>query len=214
MQRVACLFSGGKDSAASLFWAIFSGFDPILVTVVPEPYSMMFHHQNAKWTELQSEACKIPQIFVEPKKGEDDLQITKEILSELNVDGIVAGALESEYQRERIEKIGEELRLVTYRPLWHKSEKTYEDVINEFEIYVTGVSAEGLGPELLGTRFSKMQKPNIHPFFEGGEGETFVCDAPFFEKKIVVDEWKKEWDGVRGTAEIAKAHLEEKQYKQ
>ena len=212
MQKVACLFSGGKDSTAALFWAIFSGFDPVLITALPEPYSMMFHHQNAEWTELQAKACRIAQVFVQPEKGEDELEALKKTIGELKVDAIVSGALASEYQRERIEKIGEELSLVTYAPLWHKSGPIYEEIISSFETYITGVSAEGLGPELLATRFKRMEKPNIHPFLEGGEGETFVCDAPFFEKRIVVEEWKKNWDGVRGTAEIARARLEEKKF--
>jgi diphthamide synthase (EF-2-diphthine--ammonia ligase) len=46
------------------------------------------------------------------------------------------------------------------------------------------------------------KKPNVHPFLEGGEGETFVANAPFFSKKVEIREWKKTWDGVRGVAEI------------
>ena len=45
---------------------------------------------------------------------------------------------------------------------------------------------------------------------EGGEGETFVTDAPFFKKRIVIEEWDKSWDGIRGVAKIKKAKLVEK----
>jgi diphthamide synthase (EF-2-diphthine--ammonia ligase) len=81
------------------------------------------------------------------------------------------------------------------------------------EIYVSGVAAEGLGPEFLGEPLRKLidaKKPDVHLFLEGGEGETFVADAPFFKKRIVIKKWKKTWDGVRGVAEIEEAVLEPK----
>ena len=45
-----------------------------------------------------------------------------------------------------------------------------------------------LGPELLGEPFSEIakKKRNIHPFLEGGEGETAVLDAPFFKQRILI----------------------------
>jgi len=85
------------------------------------------------------------------------------------------------------------------------------DELKHFEIYITAVSAEGLGPELLGKNFNQLgERKNIHPLLEGGEGETFVADAPFFKKRIEILEWKIEWDGVRGVAHIKDAKLVEK----
>ena len=51
---------------------------------------------------------------------------------------------------------------------------------------------------------------HVDAFLEGGEGETFVVDAPFFNKKITIEESDIEWDGVRGVAKIKKAKLEDK----
>ena len=59
-------------------------------------------------------------------------------------------------------------------------------------------------------RLMEANVPGIHPFLEGGEGETFVADAPFFKKKIMIKKWKKSWDGVRGVAEIVEAELKTK----
>ena len=42
----------------------------------------------------------------------------------------------------------------------------------------------------------------VSPHLEGGEGETFVANAPFFRKRLGVTGWKKSHDGVRGVAEI------------
>lgn len=209
MHKVACLFSGGKDSVFAVFWAMYNGWDPILVTVFPEPYSMMFHHPNAGWTKLQAEAMGLEQVtFKTGKEGElDKLQ---QVLSALGIKGIVTGAIASEYQKQRIDRIGHELGTPTYSPLWHK-EPVLAEELKHFEIYITAVSAEGLGPELLGKNFQELgNRKNIHPLLEGGEGETFVADAPFFKKKIEILEWEKEWDGVRGVAHIKEAKLIEK----
>ncbi len=204
--RVAVLFSGGKDSVFATFWAIMHGFEPVLVTVRPPEYSMMFHHPNVDATRKQAEALGLEQIFVET--SEDDWrEKLVEVFRSLGARGIVAGAIASEYQRRRIDSIGEELGIPTYAPLWHKDkgDELMKEMLIYFEIYVTAVSAEGLGPEFLGEPLKKLmdaKKPNIHPFLEGGEGETFVTDAPFFKKAIRIKKWKKTWDGSRGVAEI------------
>ncbi len=209
MHKVACLFSGGKDSVFAVFWAMYSGWEPILVTVIPEPYSMMFHHPNAKWTKLQAEALGLEQISFEAQS--DELTKLKEVLSGLQIRGIVTGAIASEYQKQRIDKIGHELGIPTYSPLWHKDNPLLKEMHSHFETYITAVSADGLGPELLGKRFSLLGKrKNIHPLLEGGEGETFVADAPFFKKRIDILGWEIEWDSVRGVANIKDARLVDK----
>ena len=209
MHKVACLFSGGKDSVFAVFWALYNGWDPVLVTVLPEPYSMMFHHPNAEYTKLQAEAMGLEQIVFKAGKDEE-LDKLKEVLSGMGIKGIITGAIASEYQKQRIDKIGHELGVPTYSPLWHK-EKVLAEELKHFEIYITAVSAEGLGPELLGKNFQELgERKNIHPLLEGGEGETFVADAPFFKKRIEISEWKTEWDGVRGVAHIKNAKLVDK----
>lgn len=200
--KVACLFSGGKDSTYAAFWSIFSGWEVILVCVKSEEYSMMFHHPNLDKTKLQAEPMGLDIHYVETNK-EKELEDLKKKLEELKVDGIVTGALASEYQKQRIEKIGEELEIPTYSPLWHKEKILLEEINEYFETYLVAVSAEGLGKEHLGMNFKKIGKiKGIHEMLEGGEGETFVANAPFFKNKIKIKGFKKKWDGVRGVAEI------------
>jgi diphthine-ammonia ligase len=204
--RVAVLFSGGKDSVFAAFWALAQGFEPYLVTIRPPEYSMMFHHPNVNATKSQAEALGLPQVFVETTE-ENWREKLVESFKGIGAQGIVAGAIASEYQRRRIDSIGEELGIPTYAPLWHKDrgDDVRKEMLDYFEIYVSAVSAEGLGPEYLGEPFKKIidaNKPGIHPFLEGGEGETFVANAPFFKHGIRIKGWKKTWDGVRGVAEI------------
>ncbi|MDD5337485.1 MAG: diphthine--ammonia ligase [Candidatus ainarchaeum sp.] len=206
MRRAACLFSGGKDSVFSAFLAMSQGFEPFLLTMRGEEYSMMFHHPNVQWTELQARAMGLEHEFMDA--GANELLSLENAIKNSGADAIFSGAIASDYQRQRIEQIGENLGIPTYSPLWHKDSALMGE-LSYFEIYVVSVSAEGLGPELLGKPFAVLAgKKNIHPFLEGGEGETFVANAPFFSKRIIIDEWEKKWDGVRGVAIIRKARLE------
>jgi len=202
--QIACLFSGGKDSCFALFWALTQGFESVLITIKPEKYSMMFHHPNINKTRLQAKVLAIKQYFLKT----DDAhwhETLKALLKKLKIEGIVAGAVASEYQRRRIERLGEELGIPTYTPLWHKEDELMQEMLQYFETYITAVAAEGLGKEWLGRNFKELVKAkikNIHPFLEGGEGETFVANAPFFKKRIKIKSWKKKWDKIRGEAEI------------
>lgn len=214
--RVAVLFSGGKDSVYAANLCLSWGWETVLITMNPEPDSMMFHHPNTKFCKMQAEAAGLKLIEVDVKH-ETELEDLKKALSRLKIDGIVTGAIASEYQKQRIEMIGHDLNLPTFNPLWHKGSLLLFEMLEQMVVYFVSVSAEGLDKMYLGRRFTiddakafANSKSRINPFLEGGEGETFVCDAPFFKKKIVVDEWDVSFSGTSGRALIKKAHLEEK----
>ncbi len=210
--RAVILFSGGKDSTYAVCWSLSQGFEPVLLTVRPPEYSMMFHHPNIEATRLQAEALGIQQEFVETTEENWRAKLV-EGLKSLHAQAIVTGAVASTYQKNRIDDIAKELGIPAYAPLWNAGEEKMEEMLSSMEIFVSAVAAEGLGPEFLGEPLEKLvraKKPNVHLFLEGGEGETFVTDAPCFKKRIRIRKWKKSWDGVRGVAEIVDAVLEEK----
>jgi diphthine-ammonia ligase len=214
--RVAVLFSGGKDSVYAAYLCLSWGWEVILVTLNPEPDSMMFHHPNTKFCKFQAEAAGLKFIEVDVKH-ETELEDLKKALSKLKINGIVTGAIASEYQKQRIEMIGHELDLPTFNPLWHKGFDFLYEMLEQMEVYFVSVSAEGLDKSYLGQRFRvedakafEKSKSRINPFLEGGEGETFVCDAPFFKKKIVVDSWDISFSGTCGKALIKSARLKKK----
>jgi len=211
--RIASLFSGGKDSVYALGWALKQGFEPILVTMDPQEYSMMFHHPNVKWTKMQAEAIGVEQVIVktthEQELGDLENSLLK-LKKEKGIEALVTGAVESKYQKDRIDAIAKRLGLKAHAPMWHGGGELLKEIIDNFEVYVTAVSAEGLDQKFLGKPFKKLvdaKVKNIHPFLEGGEGETFVTDAPFFKKRIEIKKWNIRWDGVRGVAEIEDAKL-------
>lgn len=210
--KVACLFSGGKDSVFAAFCALFFGWEPILLTIRPAEYSTMFHHPNIKWCKQQAQAMGLPIKFVEAdgEREEDELLAIKEALLEMGVDGVVSGAIESEYQKERIDKIAHELGIKSFTPIWRTGEALLEEQCSYFESYIVAVSAEGLGEADLGALFDKAfvekikkLKVPVSPHLEGGEGETFTAYAPLFKKRLKIGKWEKSFDGTRGIAEIA-----------
>lgn len=226
--KVCVLFSGGKDSTFALFKALHAGHEvACLLTVKPEnPDSFMFHSLNIELTELQAEAAELPLIIV-PSKGEKEKEVLdlKQAILELKksqkIEGVVAGAVASNYQKERVERICKQLKLELVALLWHKNqEKLLKEVLKEgFEVLITGVYAGGLNEKWVGRMLDEKalrelialkEKFDFSLVGEGGEFETLVVNAPFFKKRLKIVESERHWDGVRGELKIKKAVLVEK----
>ncbi|WP_456397128.1 diphthine--ammonia ligase [Thermococcus sp.] len=223
--RVAVLYSGGKDSNYALYWALNQGFEvKYLVSMISESEeSYMYHVPNIHLTELQAEATGIQLIkgFTSGEK-EKEVEDLRGVLEELDVEGIVAGALASEYQKRRVDMVAQELGLESFAPAWHRDPVDYmREIIRIFDAVIVGVSAYGLDGEWLGRKIDEKaleellelhRKYKIHVAGEGGEFETFVRDAPFFRARIVFDEVEKIWDGYTysGVLVVRRAHLEQK----
>lgn len=224
--RVVVLFSGGKDSTYALYWALKEGFDvKYLVTMHSESEeSYMYHVPNVHLTELQAKAIGIPLVkgFTKGEK-EREVEDLKSVLEGLKIDGIIAGALASQYQKERVERIAEELGIKVFAPFWKADPEEYMRtlILQGFDVVIVGVSAYGLDERWLGRRIDEKaleelkmlnKKYGVHIAGEGGEFETFVRDAPFFKAKVVFDETEKIWDNytASGVLMVKKAHLEPK----
>ena len=115
----------------------------------------------------------------------DDLEALADALRERDIDGFVSGALRSDYQKSRLERMAEGLGLVSWTPLWHQSGHAHlkEMIEHGFEIMITGVSAEGLNEAWLGRVLTEASfdelaalaaKHRFHVEGEGGEYETLV----------------------------------------
>jgi diphthine-ammonia ligase len=202
--KLCVLFSGGKDSVYAAYLAKQEGNELACAIVIKSENqdSYMFHTPSIEKAEKQVEAIGIP-LLVQETKGEkeeelkdlsDAIKIAKE---KYGVEGVVTGALHSEYQASRIGNICSELGLESINPLWHKEEIGYlkELIENDFDVVITAVAAYPLEGSWLGRKIDGKfvedvselkEKYKIHPAGEGGEFETFVLNCPLFSKGLKI----------------------------
>ncbi|MDD1675273.1 MAG: diphthine--ammonia ligase [Methanomicrobiales archaeon] len=225
--RLGVLFSGGKDSCYACYRAREREEVICLITVKPgNPESYMFHTPNIHWTRLQADAAGLPLVEVE-SSGEEEkeladlVQAIETARSEYRIEGVVTGAILSVYQATRIQRICRNLDLWCFNPLWHTDQTEYMArlICKGFHVIVSGVFSapfdeSWLGRELNRKTIKELQKYSrtyrITLTGEGGEYETFVLDAPFFGKKIVIERATKEYHQYRGRYEIQSARLVDK----
>lgn len=209
---LAALFTGGKDSTYALDLARRQGHEIAgLITIESENLdSYMFHTPAIELTKLQAEAMGLP-LVTYPTKGEKEkelIDLEKAIVKakeKFGFAGLLTGALFSEYQKSRIEKIARELNLKVISPLWRKSQEElmWELLDNKFEFVLTGVAGEGMSEEWLGkiityndlNRLKELNKKiGFHIAFEGGEAESLVLDCSLFRKNLQLIKVRKEMD--------------------
>ncbi len=221
--NLAALTSGGKDSLYSLYLMTSRGFEVShLVTIFPESReSYMYHSPSPDIPGMQAEAVGIPIIVkgtaAKPEEELRDLYLALDSIKE-EVDGIITGAIASQYQRKRMEDICAQLGLDLFAPIWGIDPKElWKGLLEaEFEVVMTSVAADGLNESWLGRRVDKnalkeleelSQRHRFHLGLEGGEGETVVLDMPLFRSRIKIKEVRKEWDGRSGFYEVVDAEL-------
>lgn len=218
--KVACLLTGGKDSLYSCYVAMQYGWEiKCLIGIQPKKISWMYHMENIHLLPMIAEAMELPLLMKKSDaEKEKELEDLKELIKKANVEGVVSGAIASEYKRTRIEKICHEIGVKSFTPIWHKKQKTIlRDLLEaDFNVIITAVAAYGLNERWLGRRIDgncikeleKLEeKYGINVAGEGGEYETFVLDCPLYKKKIEILEAEKKWNGQRGSYEIKRAEL-------
>ncbi|MEM3596965.1 MAG: TIGR00289 family protein [Candidatus Bathyarchaeia archaeon] len=222
--RVAVLATGGKDSALALHRILKQGYEvKCLVSMMPlREDSWMFHYPNIRLVKLFAEATEIPLASAETS-GVKELEVEdlKRLIAKLDVEALASGAIASNYQKSRIERICEELGIKCLTPLWGENPINIlsELVTFGFETIITGVYAYGFSQEWLGRKIDKEtikalvalnKRYGVSVVGEGGEYETFVLDAPYFKKQIKIVSVEKFWKNHSGQLLIKEARLESK----
>lgn len=203
--RALALLSGGKDSFMAAQIAKEQGFEiEAALTVIPEEFSMMFHYPNAAKAEQVASLLEIPWFTT----SETKFKFAIEQYAGMGIQAVISGAIASEYQKTRIERLCTKLGLVSFTPLWRKNQK---DILNEVLLrgirsIIVSVSAEGFDDNDLGRIInenyieeleSKNLKYGINLSGEGGEYETFVLGCKGC-KQLKVTKSKKVWEGSHG----------------
>jgi len=219
--QVAALFSGGKDSTYAIYAALQRGWEVShLIAIHPEdPASMLYHVPNVHVTPLLAEAIGIPIVEEPAGSGEEaELEALRNAIRRTGAKGVLVGAIASDYQHARVNRVGNELGVHVFAPLWRRNpEHLLADYLAaRFDIRFSAVSAEGLDAAWLGRSLDTTaakellhlrDRVGLHPCGEGGEFETIVLHAPFFRRRLEVLEAEPVWEGTSGSWRIKDARL-------
>ena len=199
--RIAVLSSGGKDSSAAWWWAMCRGWEIVAVVTVDiqDGDSHMFQVPSTNWVERQALLANVPWVNV-PAAGsvEDEIDALEQALSKLEIDGIVSGALRSDFQKQRLECMSQRLNIHSFSPLWHQTPIEHLKGMVEagFQIMLTSVSCEGLDHTWLGHVLTESSLLELHALSkqhrfnvdgEGGEYETYVLGGPIWSRALRVE---------------------------
>jgi diphthine-ammonia ligase len=213
--RVIALLSGGKDSVCAVEVARGFGWDVVAALVLrpAEDDAWMFHTPNLDVVRGVADCLGLPLVEAPVRTGQEeevqDLEAAlRKAKADLQLDGLVSGALASEYQRTRLDLVGHRIGLRTFAPLWHKEPNAYVQSLLAagWDIRFSRVAAEGVqqawaGERLTPERVAAMaaHKARPHVAGEGGEYETLVLDAPHYRKRLIVEKARVEGTGSRAT---------------
>ena len=193
----AALTSGGKDSILSCQKAIDSGKDVrYLVTARPKNRdSYMFHSANLDIVPVIAKVAGIEYVEITTEGNkEEELADLEAGLAALDIEGVIAGAVASEYQASRVKAITDKLGLELFTPLWHMdTELLLREVALRLDARIIVTAAEGLDASFLGARFDdalilRLKRVaatrRINIAGEGGEYESITLNAPFYSRPI------------------------------
>ncbi|WP_414836871.1 diphthine--ammonia ligase [Candidatus Nanohalococcus occultus] len=195
--RLAALTSGGKDSNAALYRAARRNNEiSCLVNLSSgNKESYMFDaRKTSEEMERQSEITGSP-LLVQQTDGEKEKELQDlekalgKAIEQYDVEGVIAGAIASTYQRDRVEKVAERLGLKVFAPLWQENQENYMRwlVREGFGVQITHVAARGLEENWIGTVIDEenveelidlSQEYGFNAAGEGGEYETRVKNFP------------------------------------
>jgi ABC transporter with metal-binding/Fe-S-binding domain ATP-binding protein len=193
----AALTSGGKDSILSIQKAIDSGKDVrYMVTARPKNRdSYMFHSANLDAVPVIAQVAGMNYVEIETHgRKEEELADLEAGLAALEIEGVIAGAVASEYQAQRVKTITDKLGLELYTPLWHmNTESLLHEVAARMDAMIIVTAAEGLDVSFLGAHFDEVlisrlkcvaASTRINLAGEGGEYESLTLNAPFYSRPI------------------------------
>lgn len=196
----AALSSGGKDSILACQKALDTGLEvEYMVTVRPRnPDSYMFHSANLDAVAAIARAGGMEYVEIRTAgEKEDELVDLKAGVAALECKGLVTGAVESAYQRDRLVRIAEHLDLELVTPLWRMDPLALlREVSARLHAIIVVTAADGLDASFLGVRIDgalieRLQRVaavhQIHLAGEGGEYESLALNAPFYRHPVQFD---------------------------
>ena len=213
-KKAVVLTSGGKDSILALHLAVESGLEVMaLLTIFPEDEeSLLYHTHNLEHVGAIADSIGVKWISKTVTKDEEVTSLSGALTS-IEAEVLVTGGVASNFQREKFAKAAKPADLEIFTPLWGMSAQRLFSMILEkrLKVVVDAVAALGLGEEWLGVELTRKnierlmkisEKFRFNPVGEGGDLDTFVLDAPLYNKKLIIQDVEKCWYGDRGVLKI------------
>lgn len=202
IEKIIFVWSGGKDSAMSLYELIKNRDYKIsaLLTTITEDYDRIsMHGVRTILLEQQAESLGLPleKIYITKISSNEEYETKmRDALTRYQGMGVSSAAfgdifLEDlkKYREDNLLKIG----MKGIFPVWKRNstELAHTFIDLGFKAVITCIDSKVLDKTFAGRIFDKQflseLPPNVDPCGENGEFHSFVCDGPIFSKRILYE---------------------------
>jgi predicted ATP pyrophosphatase (TIGR00289 family) len=157
--------------------------------------SYMFHSANLDAVAVIARVADMEYVEIETHgRKEEELSDLEAGLAALDIEGVIAGAVASDYQAVRVKTITDKLGVELFTPLWHMdTELLLQEVAERMDAMIIVTAAEGLDAGFLGAHFNEnlinrlkrvAAVRRINLAGEGGEYESLTLNAPFYSRPV------------------------------
>jgi len=198
-EKVLFSWSGGKESALSLYKILESGKYEVLallVTVTEDYGRVSMHGVRFPLIKKQAEAMglNLEKVAISKDSSNEEYEAKmRDLLTKyrrMGVSSVVFGDVYLEDVRKRRENNLSKVGIKGIFPLWKEDTKklAQEFIKLGFKAIVTCVDSRILNKSFVGKQFNEhflaKLPSNVDPCGENGEFHSFVFDGPIFKKKV------------------------------
>lgn len=195
MEKIACSWSGGKDSCFALMREMEKGSEvEVLVNMMNENGMISRSHGLPLYLlQEQAESMNVPLIAIPTSWNDYEFNFTNTLLEIKNrfaVNAMVFGDIDLQAHRDWEEKVCSNAGLSASLPLWKQDRKQLVRDMLQAGIETIIVSCNNImGEDFLGQVINeslilKLENLSVDVCGENGEFHTLVIDCPLFSKKI------------------------------
>ncbi|MBC7826660.1 MAG: diphthine--ammonia ligase [Chitinophagaceae bacterium] len=195
MEKVACSWSGGKDSCYALMQTLQQGSVLTALVNMMNENGIISRSHGLPLPVLQQQATAmdipliaIPTSWADYEKNFIDTLLN--IKSRFGVDAMVFGDIDLQAHRDWEEMVCAKAAIQARLPIWQKNRKelVYEMLHKGIEAMIVSCNTV-MGEDFLGLMISEplipeLEKIGVDVCGENGEFHTVVIDCPLFENKI------------------------------
>ncbi|MCL2576269.1 MAG: diphthine--ammonia ligase [Defluviitaleaceae bacterium] len=188
-------YSGGKESALSLYKVMQAGYEPIalITTFNTDVGRSFFHGLSEDLLEDVSRSLGVPIWLIKTSGEEYSVNFEKALLNAKaeGAEACIFGDIDIEGHKQWCSERCKNVGIASIFPLWGKrrDEVVFDIIDSGFTANITIVDTKFLGEEFLGQRLTRelagrIAESGADICGENGEYHTFVSNAPNFAHPI------------------------------